>query len=158
MQWNFLWYQRKMFFSTFLLTNQRFPLLSPKAAWVPEPRQAVHRFYQFLQIPHSNKSLGLCCIESLCDKAELTSLIIVKVTEKKLYNSYLFCRGCFVCIFLLYCLVWVWVSSFFPFFWQNFSVILKEDLIPGNVSKWVKIAVCNECKKGKHGFNYFCFS
>lgn len=40
-------------------------------------------FYQFLQIPHSNKTLGLCCIESLCDKAELTSLLIVKVTLKK---------------------------------------------------------------------------
>lgn len=43
----------------------------------------MYHFYQFLQIPHSNKVLGLCCIESLCDKAELTSLLIVKVTLKK---------------------------------------------------------------------------
>ena len=71
-----------------LLPSQSSPTTSPS----PFPRQAVHYFYQFLQIPHSNKILGLCCIESLCDKAELTSLIIVKVTfKKKLYNSYLFC-------------------------------------------------------------------
>lgn len=43
----------------------------------------MYHFYQFLQIPHSNKVLGLCCIESLCDKAELTSLLIVKLTLKK---------------------------------------------------------------------------
>lgn len=62
-----------------LVPSQSSPTTSPS----PFPRQAVYHFYQFLQIPHSNKVLGLCCIESLCDKAELTSLIIVKVTFKK---------------------------------------------------------------------------
>lgn len=42
-------------------------------------------------------------------------------------------------------------------FWQNFSVILKEDPIPGNGSKWVKIAGCNEREKGKSGSDFFSF-
>lgn len=97
-----------------LLVPSQVPPTSPS----PFTRQAVHHFYQFLQIPHSNKVLGLCCIESLCDKAELTSLIIVKVTfKKKLYNSYLFCS--------LY--VWDVPPSLSPsvwglFSWQNCSV------------------------------------
>jgi hypothetical protein len=86
----------------------------------------VQHFYQFLQIPHSNKVLGLCSIESLCDKAELTSLIIVKVTlEKKLYNSYLFCS--------------LYVGMFPPlplwfgvYFLGRTALLLKEDLISGN--------------------------
>lgn len=76
-----------LFSPNFLLINQSssslFPLESlPPLHWVPWPGKPC-TFYQFLQIPHSNKVLGLCCIESLCDKAELTSLIIVKVTFKK---------------------------------------------------------------------------
>lgn len=72
----------------FLLINQSSSSssslrLSPTPSRSPFPRQAVYHSYQFLQIPHSNKALGLCCIESLCDKAELTSLLIVKVTLKK---------------------------------------------------------------------------
>lgn len=59
------------------------PEALPIPSWSPFPRQAVYHFYQFLQIPHSNKVLGLCCIENLCDKAELTSLLIIKVTLKK---------------------------------------------------------------------------
>lgn len=48
--------------------------------------------------------------------------------------------------------------SFSFLFWQNFCVILKEDLIPGNVSKWVKVAVCSERKEGKRGFDFFVFA
>lgn len=87
----------------------------------------MHHFYQFLQIPHSNKVLGLCCIESLCDKAELTSLIIVKVTFKeKLYNSYLFCS------------LYVWDVPPSPFWFGVYflgrtALLLTEDLISGNV-------------------------
>lgn len=97
-------------------------LLLPAALPTPSPspfsRQAVCHFYQFLQIPHSNKTLGLCCIESLCDKAELTSLLIVKVTLKKknLYNSYLFCSCVFGCSLSPPALVWGLFS------WLNFSV------------------------------------
>lgn len=77
-----------LFVPNFLLINQSsscssFPLKAPPTSPGPFPRQAVHHFYQFFQIPHSNKVLGLCRIESLCDKAELTSLIIVKVTFKR---------------------------------------------------------------------------
>lgn len=105
-----------LFSPNFLLINQSssslFPLESlPPLHWVPWPGKPC-TFYQFLQIPHSNKVLGLCCIESLCDKAELTSLIIVKVTfKKKLYNSYLFCS--------LY--VWDGPHSFPSLVWGLFS-------------------------------------
>lgn len=106
----------------FLLINQSSSLLLPEALPTPSrspfPRQAVRHFYQFLQIPHSNKTLGLCCIESLCDKAELTSLLIVKVTLKKknLYNSYLFCSCVFGCSLSPPTLVWGLFS------WLDFSV------------------------------------
>lgn len=87
MQWNFLWYQRMTFSPQFLADKPKLLLLVPSQGPPTSPspftRQAVHHFYQFLQIPHSNNVLGLCCIESLCDKAELTSLIIVKVTFKR---------------------------------------------------------------------------
>lgn len=80
----------------------------------------MRHLYQFLQIPHSNKALGLCCIETLCDKAELTSLLI-KVTLKKkkkktLYNSYLFCSCVFGCSLPPPILVWGLFS------WLNCSV------------------------------------
>lgn len=63
----------------------------------------------------------------------------------------------FVCSFFIAVVGFGFLLSFFFFFWQNFSDILKEDLIPGNISKWVKITVCNECKKGKNGFDFYCF-
>lgn len=95
----------------------------------PFPRQAVCHFYQFLQIPHSNKTLGLCCIESLCDKAELTSLLIVKVTLKK--------KKTFI-ILIYFVAVCLGVPSPLPLWfgvcflgWT--SQLLKEELIFGNV-------------------------
>lgn len=117
----------------FLADKPKLLLLVPSRGSPTSPspftRQAVHHFYQFLQIPHSNKILGLCCIESLCDKAELTSLIIVKVTfKKKLYNSYLFCS------------LYVWdvphphpPLRFGVYFLGRTALLLKEDLISRNV-------------------------
>lgn len=44
-------------------------------------------------IPHSNKSVGFCCIESLCDlRQNWTSLVIVNVTSKKKLYDNLFWR------------------------------------------------------------------
>lgn len=109
------------FSSQFLADKPKLLLLVPSRGSPTSPspftRQAVHHFYQFLQIPHSNKVLGLCCIESLCDKAELTSLIIVKVTLKKNF------------IILIYFVVCMFGMSPAPpplvwglFSWQNCSV------------------------------------
>lgn len=87
----------------------------------------MHHFYQFLQIPHSNKVLGLCCIESLCDKAELTSLIIVKVTFK---------RNFIILIYFVVCTFGMSAPSpirFGVYFLGRTALLLKEDLISGNV-------------------------
>lgn len=89
----------------------------------------MHHFYQFLQIPHSNKILGLCCIESLCDKAELTSLIIVKVTFKK--------KNFIILIYFVVCMFGMSPTPpplwFGVYFLRRTALLLKEDLISGNV-------------------------
>lgn len=87
----------------------------------------MHHFYQFLQIPHSDDVLGLCCIESLCDEAELTSLIIVKVTFK---------RNFIILIYFVACTFGMSTPSplrFGVYFLGRTALLLKEDLISGNV-------------------------
>lgn len=65
-------------------------------------------------------------------------------------------------VLFVYSFYMVWFGfGFLPlsfFFGRTSLLYSKEDLIPGNVSKWAKIAVCNECKKGKRGFDFFCFN
>lgn len=90
----------------------------------------MHHFYQLLQIPHSNKVLGLRCIESLCDKAELTSLIIVKVTLKKKTNTFI------ILIYFVVCMFGMSAPSLLRFgvdFLGRTALLLKEDLISGYV-------------------------
>lgn len=91
----------------------------------------MHHFYQFLQIPHSNNVLGLRCIESLCDKAELTSLIIVKVTLKKTHNF-------IILIYFVVCMFGMSAPSLLRFgvdFLGRTALLLKEDLISGYVPR-----------------------
>lgn len=92
----------------------------------------MHHFYQFLQIPHSNNVLGLRCIESLCDKAELISLIIVKVTLKKQNKTQTF----IILIYFVVCMFGMSAPSLLRFgvdFLGRTALLLKEDLISGYV-------------------------
>lgn len=119
------------FSSQFLADKPKLLLLVPSRGSPTSPspftRQAVHHFYQFLQIPHSNKVLGLCCIESLCDKAELTSLIIVKVTLKK---NFIILIYFVVCMFGMSPAPPLWFGVYFL---GRTALLLKEDLISRDV-------------------------
>lgn len=145
MQWNFLWYQRMTSPAPILADKPKLLLLLhpetlPVPSWSPFPRQAVFHFYQFLQIPHSNKVLGLCCIESLCDKAELTSLLIVKVTLKKTKTFIIPIYFVAVCSGTPFLPPLVWGL----FSWLNSSVAQGRVIFFGNVKGCVKMQEWNK--------------